>query len=160
MQEKIDNSVWSAEILPTKQRFSKGDIEIVNSDRGGISIRTRNFSDPLIYYVRNGFIETIQFRAGRKYQGLWYLSGMRSNYAMMRYCDNIGMSHEFSGIEEVQQLYRLAREAIRGIREKEICFNVCCMAEKAGRTGRKGNLFYLKAALDDLIKHFEFEEKL
>ena len=158
MPETIDTSEWVPEILPTRHRMEKGDVEIVRTDRGGMSIRARNFSDPLLYYARNGFIEPEELRAGRKCQGLWFMSGMRSQYAISKYTDVHGGSGEYLSLEEIQQAYRLATEAIKGVREKQVCFLVCCMGEKAGRTGRTGNLRYLRGGLKDLVKYFGFDK--
>ena len=157
----IDTTQWNPEILPTKERMGKRDIDIVRSDRGGLSMRARNFSDPLMFYARSGLITLVQRRAGCKLQALFYMSGMRSQYVISRYCEVRG--GEPVRLEEVQEEFRLAREAIRGKIRQKICFNVCCMGEKAGSRGKHGNtgnMNYLRDALDDLIKHFGYEEKI
>lgn len=158
MTDTIDKTVWTNEALPTKQRMGKGDVEIFHSDRGGLEVRIRNFSDPLLYYARNGYIDTNQLRAGRKCQGLWFLSGMRSQYSISKYTDMPGGGNDFVSLAESQQAYGMAMDAVDGLLERKVCFSVCCMGEKAGRTGRAGNLQYLKRALDNLVVYFGYDK--
>ncbi len=160
MTERIDESVWQPEVLPTRERLAKRDVDVIHSERGGLTVRSRNLNDILMYYARNGFITYLQRRAGCKFQSLFFLSGMKSQYVTSKYSEVKGGSP--LAMEEVQEEYRLAREAIRGSKQKKVAFEVCCIGEKAGSRDESGmvtrNMEYLRYALDDLVKHFGYEE--
>ena len=153
MKEIFDESQWLPEVLPTKERMAKRDVKVVHSERGGISIRARNLSDILMYYQRSGFITVVQRRAAFKYRSLFFLSGMKSRYVVSRYCEM--PSGEPMDVQEAQEEYNLARAAIRGKTKQAVCFTVCCIGDKAGSPR---NMDHLRNALDDLIKHFGYED--
>lgn len=155
MTDVVDTTQWMPEVLPTKERFKKNDIEIINSARGGIEIRSKNFNDRLGWYRSNGFITPLQMSAGKKFYILWFFGGMKSKYAISKYNDMPNGNFETGQYEETQEQYILAKKAIRGVKEKKSAFNVCCIGDAAGRN----SMNYLRSALDDLVKHFGYDKK-
>jgi hypothetical protein len=149
-------------VLPTKERIAKGDLEIEDTERGGVHIRAkRQFNDPLHYYARNGHITEVQKRAGLRFYILWYHGAMRSRYVLCRYGTERTVRYAGNSIPqdvetylEMQEAYHFARKAIHGTREKKIALTVCCHGEKAGM---RGQMAWLRNALDDLSRHFGFD---
>jgi hypothetical protein len=148
-------------VLPTKERIAKGDLDIEETDRGGVNIRAkRQFNDPLYYYARNGHITDLQKRAGLRFYILWYHGAMRSRYVLCRYGEERAIRYAVNSTPqdvetylEMQEAYHFARKAIRGAKEKKIALEVCCEGRKAGM---RGQMAWLRSALDDLVRHFGY----
>ncbi len=155
----IDITIWNPEVLPTKERLAKKDINIIHSERGGIEIRAKNFNDRLRWYCNNGFITQKQMRAGKRFYVLWFFGSMKSHYAISRYSDMPSKTFEAGTSEEIQEAYINARSAINGVKPRKIAFDVCCIGDAAGSKGRKSNMDYLRSALDDLVKHFGYDNE-
>lgn len=140
---------------PSEHRLEKGDVILKEGTRGGAQyVVSRRFDEPLDWYARNGHITPKQRRAGKRFFGLWVQAGYRHSPAISHYGLHTGGEPDPKRLEKLVLEYMAAREAIRGTREKEITFTVCCMGERAGRHGQ---MAYLRSALDDLVNHFGFD---
>ncbi len=153
-EERVVNGRIKMIVLPTPERVAKGDLEIEETERGGINIRAkRQFNEPSYLYARNGLITEKQKRAGIRFYTLWNHGAFRSRYVLSKYSERQDMPTEHADVQaEVQQEYHMARKAIRGTREKEIALRVCCHSEQAGK---RGQMELLRNTLDDLARHFD-----
>lgn len=137
---------------PLQWQIDSGHIRKTESERGGVEyrVRRRPYTEPLLWLIRNNKIDADQFRAGRRFYTLWYFGGMSARPTLSRYGEVVGCV-EAGAAEDLQRQYHFAREAIRGVKERRVAYEVCCEARGAGK-----NLAYLIAALDDLVTHFGY----
>ncbi|MBP3958360.1 hypothetical protein J8F10_24185 [Gemmata sp. G18] len=140
-------------IEPTKERLDKGDIEIIETDRGGREVRSRRTFWPLNRYFGMKQITRDQKWSGERFSQLFAIGGERSRYSQWKYGVTPG-EFDPDGVQKARDEFNAARAAIRGVKEQRIAFEVCCLGERAGR----GNLVYLCAALDDLCTHFKGQD--
>lgn len=149
-------------IPPTPERLAMPDIDVDEGDRGGKLIRS--FAFPLDYLHRRGVITLLQHAAGNKLHQLWYY-GFSASYSLMRYGHSPASSNGPDDFERTKQLaieYLEAYRAVRGYREQEITYEVCCRGTTVSRLSgfrtmreaRREGVPMLKSGLDDLIKHF------
>ncbi len=180
MTDQIDPTQWLRRNSPvvTPERLDKGDVELVQSERGGSQVRS--FSNPLDFYHAKRIITPQQFDAGNKLHQLWYYGAGSSGYVLMRYTHTKSNS-DAEAAALVAHEYREAMKAIRGVPQKRVAYNVCCMGETiaqmhevkderlrgkslrdravkaiSARTAQRRCMEQLKAALDDLADHFGY----
>lgn len=163
--EDIDATHWlppDHPIVPP-ERLAKGDLRFEEApegkiDRGGIEIRS--YGEPLFHYAATGSITENQRQAGERLFVLHHAS-WAARFKTMRF----GHAPKATDLEVSKRLaldYLAAMDAVRGQREKRVAYSVCCYGEyirnlvagKDLRHKQRTGMELLRAALDDLIKHF------
>lgn len=142
-------------IEPTKERLDKGDIEVIETERGGRETRVKKERTiwPLNRYCGMRQITREQWEAGNDFNRLFQICRERSRCAQWRYTLAGGV-HDPLIETEADRRYAKAYRAIRGEAERQVTVNVCGYGKWAG----EGKVRYLRSALDDLIEHFKKEE--
>lgn len=144
--------------LLTPERFAMGDILAVETDRGGVEVRS--YSEPLHHYALKGSISEKQKDAGERLHRLWYY-GWAARYRMMRFAEPAAGADLDTSLVTARR-YKEAMDAIRGHTERKVAYSVCCFGEYVGnlvasskRTAERRGIVLLRSALDDLTDHFE-----
>lgn len=110
----------------------------------------RSFKWPLDFYFRREHITGAQHRAGCDYHRLWRNGVIHSGYAQVKYEVRTTGSTGGDANYSTEVEYKAATEAILGYSKKEVAYTVCCLGVRAGR----GNISFLRDALNDLYHHF------
>lgn len=145
-------------VLPTIQqqrhRIDGHKVVVVEeSDRGGVAITS--YSRPLSFYLRQDFINRLQYRAGNKLYLLHRAAGLHEHYTRMRFGDTGGSydleMHSVSTKEFIEATQAITDPAVR-----KVVARVCIDEQFAGK---RGGMNLLREGLDDLISHFKLRRK-
>ena len=143
------------ELLPARasflkpQRIRQGDLQVTMRD--GKPASARSFAYPFDFYHHREWIDDSQHQAGLQFAGYFAKGYGSSLHALMRYVSAASGPFDPMMATVNRQKFFLARQAIRGERERRLAFAVCCWGEKAGQGD---GMRRLKSALDDLVKYF------
>ncbi len=148
-------------IPPTPERLAMPDIDVDEGDRGGKLIRS--FAFPLDFLHRRGIISGPEHSAGNKLHQLWY-HGFAAQYRLMRYGHTPSSDDNFEATRLLAIEYVDALRAVRGIREQEVAYEVCCRGTTVSLlpgfsskpTARREGVPLLRSGLADLVRHFGY----
>ena len=118
---------------------------------------------PIDYYEYRGLISPVQHRAGDEFYRLWFYGSQKSAHVITRLTDEPKGTPNFESHAILEEKYREACNAIRGLVPRLIAYNVCCIGEWATyinvSVGKNRRMDLLKSALDDLAKHFGMDDR-
>ncbi len=120
--------------------------------RGGV--QHWNIAQPLVMYSRRGDISRVQRMAGEKLEFLARSCPLGGRFAVSRYGET-GGNADADNLALMPTKRLAALRAITPARARRLARLVCIEGHLAGR----GNMGLLRAALDELARHFELEKK-
>lgn len=158
----------------TEARLKKGDVEIVEGTRGGISFKTTTI--PIDYYFKRSIISPMEYGAANRFFKDFYHAGMANHSGVNMDAVRSANAGSFLPRSESQRdaltRWRDAVSAVHGAIGKKMIVNVCCYGYwlKDGLPKKKSELtgwdyaYYNDAAaamsrfheaLSDLTRHYD-----
>jgi hypothetical protein len=164
IEQDGDKTLWVPEHEDVILEWQKRYIKTSEGDRGGKQHRA--ITRPLDIYAAKGQITSTQHRAGKRLTILW-VKAAKSPYVQARYKESEGArATMFFPIGMGHTEYREALYSITSIEARKVVHHVCCNDIAASniltctskRSAERKGMLYLRAALDSLVKFFEYEK--
>ena len=156
-EERVIDGRVKTIVLPTPERAAKGDLEIEETDRGASTSRPAPVQRPIALLRPQRPRHRCPEARGCGFTSCG-ITAPCARATLCRYGEERAVRYAVNATPqdvetylEMQEAYHFARKAIHGVKEKKIALTVCCHGEKAGK---RGEMDYLRRALDDLTRHF------